>query len=105
MATDATRRELTGPDLLYAGQVVPGMVICHPHGCSDADNGPGSGALDVMAVAGPDDDGMVYLTSPHETVRVAGDWPVRPYTAADADFEAFLLVACAGLTGKAGTDE
>ena len=91
--TDARRWELTDPDCIYADQVTPGMVICHPHGCSDADDGPGSGSLDVFAVTGPDAEGFVYLTSPYETVRIAEDWPVRPYTPEDADLEAFILHA------------
>jgi hypothetical protein len=34
---------------------------------------------------------MVTLIAVQDTVRVAADWPVHPYTADDADLESRLL--------------
>jgi hypothetical protein len=58
-------------------QVKPGMVIAHPHGCSDKDLSATGGQMLVTGRSEPDGDGLVVLTGEHETIRQASDWPVR----------------------------
>ena len=89
---DESHWRLTDPDAIYADQVRPGMTIRHPHGCSEADDGPTAGVMDVLAVSEPDSDGMVAVSSQHETVRIARDWPVHEHHHAAGD-SAFTRMA------------
>lgn len=65
----------------------PGMTIHNPLGTEPW-------VLDVLAVTAPDATGLVTISAVQDTVQVAPDWPARPYTLADADLEATLLMDC-----------
>jgi hypothetical protein len=76
----------TDPEPLPAAQLSPGATIRNPLGQQPW-------VLDLLDVGDPDAEGMVALTAVQDTVRVAADWPVHLYTAADAVLEAGVLAA------------
>ncbi len=74
-------------DWWLAAELEPGMSIWHPL-WQDGDES----VLDVLAVEGPDVEGMVMLhTARTEPVRISGDCGVDLVTATDADLAAFLV--------------
>ncbi|ASR39996.1 hypothetical protein BAY61_32465 (plasmid) [Prauserella marina] len=70
---------------LRAGDLPSGITVRNPAGQQPW-------LLDLLAVHGPDAEQMVTLAAVQGTVRVAADWPVALYTAADADLESCLLL-------------
>jgi hypothetical protein len=97
------RPPIPDPDGVYAGQVKPGDCVRNPETGWQGDDRE---VLDVMAVSGPDQDGMVFLHAPGgPPVRVAGDWGLERYTGQQANQAAFLLIQAAEDYGMAGGEE